>query len=100
MDSSQDHSELAEVSLLNKHMGNLTPHLVTSVKYKIAGIFPVKVNYEVHRALEEVLRSFNSPKLLLETYNVQEHSRHLYVLFLGAKASCLGAEVARKILLF
>ena len=94
MDSSQDHSELAEVSLppLNEHMGDLTPHLVTSVKYKTVGIFPVKVNCEVHRASEKVLRAFNSPKLLLETHDGQEHSRYLYVPFLAAKASLFGGR--------
>lgn len=100
MDSSQDHSELAEVSLppMNEHTGNLTPHLVTLIKCETVGIFPVKINCEVHRASEKVLRAFNSPKLL-ETHDGQEHSRHLYALFLAAEASCLGAEVTRKILL-
>lgn len=101
MDSSQDHSELAEVSLppLKEHTRNLTASLVTSVKCRTVGIFPVKVNHEVHRASDKVLRAFNSPKLLLETHDGQEHSRHLYALFLAPKASCLGAEVTRKILL-
>lgn len=101
VDSSQDHSELTEVLLpsLNEHTGNLTPHLVTSVKCKTVGLFPVKVNCEVQRASDKVLRDFTSLKLLLETHDGQEHSRHLYVLFLAAKASCLGAEVTRKILL-
>lgn len=97
MDSSQDLSEPAEVSLLpvNEH----TPHLVTSGKGKTVGIFPVKVNCEIHRASGKVLRTFTSPKLLLETRDGQEHSGPLYVLLLAAKASCLRAEVTRRILL-
>lgn len=58
----------------------------------------MKVNREVHRATEKILRAFNSSKFLLEIHDY-EHSRHLYVLFLAATASCLGAEVTRKILL-
>jgi len=84
---------------LSEDTGNLTPHLVTSVKCKMVGIFPVQVNCEVHRASEKVLRAFKSLKLLLETHDGQEHSRHLHALFLAAKASCLGAEATRKILL-
>lgn len=58
----------------------------------------MKVNGEVHSASAKVLRAFNSPKFL-ETHDGQELSRNLYALFLAAKASCLGAEVTRKILL-
>lgn len=85
--------ELAEVSLpsLNEHTGNLTPHLVASVKCRTVGIFPVKVNCEVHSTSEKVLRAFNSLKLLLETHDGQKHSRHLYALFLAVKASCFTA---------
>lgn len=48
----------------------------------------MKVNGEVHRAPEKMLRAFNSPKFLLEIHSRCEHSRRLYALFLAAKASC------------
>lgn len=77
MDSSQD------LSWQKSHMENLTCSLWPNAKQ--CRIFPVNVNYEVHRAPEKMLTAFNPPKFLLEIHSGREHSRQLVCTILSSK---------------